>query len=67
MDAMWIDIFIIYDNKSDIGNNILDKFNKLHPNMKFTIEKQKNNSLNFLDLTIQKIKHNKKYKLNYNI
>ena len=36
--------------------------------MKFTLERQKqNNSINYLDLTIQKIKINKKYKLNYKI
>ena len=55
------DIFILYDNKSDNSDNILNEFNNIHPSMKFTLEKQINCSLNFLDLTVRKIKANKKY------
>ena len=52
---------------SDIGSNILEKCNNIHSNIKFTIERQKNNTLNFLDLQIHKIKSYHNYKLNFNI
>ena len=35
--------------------------------MKFILEKGKNNTLNFLDLTIQKVKFQKKFNFNYSI
>ena len=35
------DIIIIYNNNLDIANNILDTFNAIHQNIKFTTEKQK--------------------------
>src|SRR5436190_8884249 len=34
-------------------NIILDTFNSLHPRIKFTIERSKNNSLDFLDVTVE--------------
>lgn len=41
-------------------DNFLDFINSIHNNIKFTIEKEHNNSINFLDLSINKInnKHN---------
>ena len=59
--------FIIYDNPLDIGDIILKKFNTLHKNMTFTIEKQVNNKINFLHLTIGKINTNHKFRLEYKI
>jgi hypothetical protein len=48
------DIIILYDGNSR-QVNIFNKFmNKIHPNMKFTLELEENNSLNFLDLTLKK-------------
>jgi hypothetical protein len=39
-------------------SNTLQEFNLLHPNIQYTIEKQINNTLNFLDITIKNV-HNK--------
>ena len=60
------DIFIIYDNPLDIGDNILNKFNTLHKNIVFTIETQFNNKLNFFDFCIRKINKNHKFNLKKN-
>ena len=46
------DILVIYDtNHSDVQNTLKD-FNKMHPKLKFTAECDKNNQMNFLDITI---------------
>jgi hypothetical protein len=48
------DILIIYDsNHSDI-QDILADFNTLHPNLQFTVETEKDNTINYLDLNIQR-------------
>ena len=52
------DILIIYDRTTTEIDNVLESFNKLMPTMKFTMEKEKNNRINFLDITIVK-EHNK--------
>jgi hypothetical protein len=39
-------------------NNTLEEFNKIHPKIKFKIEKEENNKINILDLSITKT-HNK--------
>ena len=61
------DIIIIYNNPIDIGDEILNKFNTIHNNIKFTIEREENNLINFLDITIQKVKFHNNFKLNFNI
>ena len=61
------DIFIIYDNPIDIGDNIANKFNSLQNSISITVEKQTNNNLNYLDLSIKKIKKNRKFELQYKI
>ena len=61
------DIIIIYNNTIDNGDNILDKFNTIYPNPNFTIEREKNNMLNYLDINIQKVKFHNNYKFNFNI
>jgi len=44
--------FIVYnENKTDI-NYILECFNKLTPKLKFTLERETNRKINFLDITI---------------
>ena len=48
------DILILYNNSHDNSNDILNKFNNLHPSIKFTCEQEHHNKLNYLDLTIQK-------------
>jgi hypothetical protein len=42
------DIFIISSNDID-STDILSKFNSAHPNIAFTVEREQNGSLNFLD------------------
>ena len=44
-------------------DNILQEINQLHNNIKFTIEKEKNRQINYLDLTL-KIENNE---IKYNI
>lgn len=41
--------------------------NSIQPNIKFTVEIENKNSLNFLDLTIQKYKNQFKYKITGNL
>ena len=45
------DILAAFDKKQDLLN-FLDFLNKRHPNVKFTIEKQINHSIAFLDVFI---------------
>ena len=61
------DVIVVYNNQKDIGDEILRKFNTIHKNIKFTIEKANKNSLNYLDITIKKIKFRKNYIFNFNI
>ena len=61
------DIFIIYDNHKDIDDKILDRFNNIHSKIQYTLEKQQNNSLNYLDLSIQKITYKHIYTFQYKI
>jgi hypothetical protein len=46
------DILLIFDpNHTDI-QTILTDFNALHPNLHFTAETKKNNTINYLDVSI---------------
>ena len=57
------DTFLIFNGTNRQINNFLNYINSIHKNIKFTVEFEKDNSLNFLDLKI--IKENNK--LNYDI
>jgi hypothetical protein len=47
------DILIIYnEDNTDIDHTLKD-FNSIHPNIQYTIEKQTDNTLNYLDISIQ--------------
>jgi hypothetical protein len=48
------DILIIYDSNHSNILDILHDFNKIHPNLTFTAEQEKDQKLNFLDITIHK-------------
>ena len=61
------DVMIVYNNHKDIGDQILDKFNTIHNSIKFTIEKDNQISINYLDITIEKIKFHNNYTFSYNI
>jgi hypothetical protein len=52
------DILIIYNSHETDIENTLYEFNNIHPNIKFTIEKEVNNTINFLDLSISKADNN---------
>jgi hypothetical protein len=48
------DILIIYNEHHTNIDNTLDEFNRIHPKIKFTIEKETQNKINYLDLTLTK-------------
>jgi hypothetical protein len=48
------DILIIYDSNHSNILDILQDFNKIHPNLIFTAEQEHDQKLNFLDITIHK-------------
>jgi hypothetical protein len=48
------DILIIFDPTHSSIQAILDDFNTLHRNLQFTAELEENNTINYLDITIQK-------------
>jgi hypothetical protein len=45
-------ILIIYNEDNANIDDTLTEFNTVHPNIKYTIEKQENNKLNFLGINI---------------
>ena len=49
------DILIIYDNINYISDTILNYFNNIHPKINYTIEKEHNNVINYLDLQLFKL------------
>jgi hypothetical protein len=48
------DILIMYKEEQTNISSVLDDFNSVIPSMKFTLEKEENNKINFLDITITK-------------
>jgi len=48
------DILIVYDTKHTNITSILEDFNSLHPNWHFTKEIEKDNKINYLDITIHR-------------
>jgi len=48
------DILIVYNEKETDIHLVLEQFNNTITTMKFSIEKEMNNSINFLDITIHK-------------
>jgi hypothetical protein len=47
------DILIVYNEKFTNINHMLTDFNNIHPNIKYTMETQTENKLNYLDITIE--------------
>jgi hypothetical protein len=47
-------ILIVYNKHYTNIENTLDEFNKIHPKIKFTMEKETQNRINYLDLTVIK-------------
>jgi hypothetical protein len=52
------DIFIVYNNNYTDINKVQTAFNNLAPTIKFTMENETNNGINFLDITINKETNN---------
>jgi len=48
------DILVVYDKTLTDIDEVLDSFNRIMSTMKFTIEKERENMINFLDITIGK-------------
>jgi len=48
------DILIVYNEKDTDIDLLLEQFNNTMPTMKFSLQKETNNSINFLDITIHK-------------
>jgi uncharacterized protein (UPF0335 family) len=48
-----VDDIIVYDEKLTDIKEVHTTFNKLAPTIKFTLENENNNAINFLDITIQ--------------
>ena len=46
------DILIIYNENTTDANQVLKSFNNISPNLTFTLEQEKENTLNFLDIQI---------------
>ena len=55
------DILIVYKETKINTHNVLDAFNNTVPNLKFTLEEEVNNKINFLDVTINKNDSNLSY------
>jgi hypothetical protein len=47
------DILLRYNEDFTNTDDTLNEFNSIHPNIQYTIEKQINNKLNYLDITIE--------------
>ena len=47
------DSFVIFGSELDC-DHVQEKLNLLHPALEFTIEKEQNHSLNFLDVVVEK-------------
>jgi len=48
------DVLLIYDDLQTDIHTIISDFNSFHPNLQFTKEKEQDNKLNYLDITIHK-------------
>jgi hypothetical protein len=56
-------ILLVYNEETTNINLTLQEFNNVHPKLIFTIEKEENSKINFLDITIQRTEN----KLTYGI
>jgi hypothetical protein len=57
------DILLVYNKKIADISNTLKQFNEINPKLQFTIEKEKDNVINFLDITVIKNCNNVQYGL----
>jgi hypothetical protein len=52
------DILLVFNQQITNINNTLKQFNEINPKLQFTIEKEKDNVINFLDITITRNPNN---------
>jgi hypothetical protein len=52
------DILVVYKNDTTNIHDVLDIFNSIIPTMTFTMEDEKENKRNFIDITTSKEEHN---------
>ncbi|KAK5638773.1 hypothetical protein RI129_013068 [Pyrocoelia pectoralis] len=57
------DTFVIWQHGLDNLNDFLQHLNNIHPNIKFTMEIEKQNQLPFLDILVTKIENEFSYTL----
>ena len=57
------DILCLYNGNTRQITQLHNHINKLHPKLKFTLETETNNSLNFLDITITKLDNTHNFKI----
>ena len=57
------DILLLYKGNKRQIENFYKYINTIHPKLKFTLEIEHNNSINFLDLTINKTNNTHTYKI----
>jgi nucleoside-specific outer membrane channel protein Tsx len=48
------DILIIYNAQTTNINNTLDEFSMIHPKIKFPMEEEQDNTINYSDIAIEK-------------
>ena len=53
----YVDDTIALFRSKEAAESFLEYINRLHPNIKFTIEHENNNKLAFLDILIERINH----------
>jgi hypothetical protein len=51
-------MLIVYDGDHTNIDNVLKEFNSTHPNIQYTLEKQNNNMINYLDISIENAHNN---------
>jgi hypothetical protein len=52
------DILLIFDSNHTSTQAVLTHFNSIHPNLHLTAETKQNNTIDYLDISIQKAAHN---------
>jgi hypothetical protein len=57
------DILIIYNHTTTNIEQVLDAFNNICNNIQFTLEKEDNNKINFLDITVHRLHTKLKYRI----
>jgi hypothetical protein len=57
------DILILYDHTKTNLNQVLNDFNNIHNMIQYTVEKENNNEIHFLDISIRRLQSSLDYKI----